>query len=89
MNAQLSARESSPVSLGDWIITLIVLAIPIVGIVMLFVWGFSAGTHPSKQNYCRAMLIFALIAFILFFLFVIMGGFAALFAAHSLGGATL
>lgn len=89
MNAQLAERESSPVSLGDWIITLIVLAIPIVGIVMLFVWGFSSGTHPSKQNYCRAVLIFALAMFVLFFLIAVMGGFAALFGARSLGGATL
>ncbi|TAM94181.1 MAG: hypothetical protein EPN40_12035 [Rhodanobacteraceae bacterium] len=89
MNAQFAARESSPVSLGDWILTLIVLAIPIVGLVMLFVWGFSSGTHPSKQNYCRAVLIFALIGFVLVFLFAIMGGFAAMFAMHNAGGATL
>jgi predicted membrane channel-forming protein YqfA (hemolysin III family) len=88
MNAQLSARESSPISLGDWIITLIVLAIPIVGIVMLFVWGFSSGTHPSKQNYCRAVLIIALAALVLFFLIAIMGGFAALSLFHA-GGTSL
>ncbi|TAN07924.1 MAG: hypothetical protein EPN36_00800 [Rhodanobacteraceae bacterium] len=89
MNAQLAERESSPISLGDWIITLIILAIPIVGLVMLFVWGFSSGTHPSKQNYCRAALILALATFVLFFLFAITGGFAALLSARSLGGATL
>lgn len=89
MNAQFAAGESSPVSLGDWILTLIILAIPIVGLVMLFVWGFSSGTHPSKQNYCRAVLIFALIGFVLVFLFAIMGGFAAMFAMHNAGGATL
>lgn len=89
MNAQLAARESAPVSLGDWILTLIILAIPIVGLVMLFVWGFSSGTHPSKQNYCRAVLIFALIAFVLAILFGLMGGFAAMHAARSMGGATL
>ncbi|WHZ20791.1 MAG: hypothetical protein OJF55_002940 [Rhodanobacteraceae bacterium] len=89
MNAQLAARESAPVSLGDWILTLIILAIPIVGLVMLFVWVFSSGTHPSKQNYCRAVLIFALIAFVLAILFGLMGGFAAMHAARSMGGATL
>lgn len=88
MNAQLAANESSPVSLGDWILTLIVLAIPIVGIVMLFVWGFSSGTHPSKQNYCRATLILFAVMFALMVVFATMGGFAALFAAHSLDRAT-
>lgn len=89
MNAQLAANESSPVSLGDWILTLIVLCIPIVNLVMLFVWGFANGTHPSKQNFCRAYLIMMLIGLVIFILFAIMGGFAAMFASRSLGGATL
>jgi hypothetical protein len=87
MNAQLSAREASPVSLGDWIITLIVLAIPIVGIVMLFVWGFSGSTHPSKQNYCRAALILVAVAFVLWLVFFFTIGASLLHAA--MGGATL
>lgn len=89
MNAQLSARESQTITLGDWIITLIVLAIPIVGIVMLFVWGFSGSTPPSKQNYCRAALIIALAMFVLVFLIAIMGGFAALALFHNAGGTSL
>ncbi|HKT40783.1 MAG TPA: hypothetical protein VJQ86_00325 [Rhodanobacteraceae bacterium] len=87
MNAQLAERESSPVSLGDWIITLIVLCIPIVNIVMLFVWGFSSGTQPSKRNYCRAALIFAAVMFVLYFFFAMTIGAAFLHAARS--GATL
>lgn len=89
MNAVVDRREGAPVSLGDWILTLIVLSIPIVGLVMMFVWGFSSGTHPSKQNYCRAMLIFLLIAIVLVVLIGIMGGFAALTAMNHAGGATL
>lgn len=89
MNARIVEREASPVSLGDWIITLIVLAIPFVGIVMMFVWAFSSGTHPSKQNYCRAALVLALIGLLLVFLFAIMGGFAALLTMQHAGGAVL
>jgi hypothetical protein len=89
MNAQLSARESSPVSLGDWVLTLIILCIPIVNIVMLFVWGFASGTHPSKQNFCRAYLILLAIGIAIAILFGIMGGFAAMYALHNAGGASL
>jgi hypothetical protein len=85
MNAQLATRDSSTISLGDWIITLIVLAIPIVNIVMLFVWAFSSGTQPSKQNFCRAYLILGLIAIVILILFAMMGGMAALMAARSGG----
>lgn len=56
-------------SLGDWIITMIVLAIPIVGFVMLFVWGFSSSANPNKSNFCKAALIFYLISLVLAVLF--------------------
>jgi hypothetical protein len=76
-------RASAPVmSLGDWIITLIVLAIPIVGLVMMFVWAFSSGTNPNKANLCKAYLIFALITIVCFFLF---GGLAFMSAMSGAG----
>ncbi|MGB0135006.1 hypothetical protein [Dokdonella sp.] len=67
-------RSSAPVmSLGDWIITFIVLMIPLVNIIMLFVWGFSKTTNPNKSNFCKAYLILVLISVVLFFL---LGGMA-------------
>ncbi len=89
MNAQLAEREATPVSLGDWVVTLLILAIPLVNIVMLFVWGFADGTHPSKRNFCRAYLIWMLVGVAVFVLFVTMGGMAALMGVHAMGGATL
>ncbi|MBU6417478.1 MAG: hypothetical protein KJS83_09955 [Xanthomonadaceae bacterium] len=89
MNAQLAERESAPVSLGDWFVTLLILWIPLVGLIMLFVWGFSDGTHPSKRNFCRAYLIWMLIGTAVFVLFLIMGGMAALMSSRAMGGATL
>lgn len=61
-------QNEPPISLGDWILTLIVLAIPCVNIIMLFVWGFSSGTNTSKKNFCRAYLIFILIGIVLTFI---------------------
>jgi Na+/melibiose symporter-like transporter len=58
-----------PISLGDWIVTFILLAIPVVNIVMLFVWALSGGTHPSKKTYAQASLILALVGIVLWFLF--------------------
>ena len=59
-----------PMSIGDWIITSIILAIPIVGFVMLFVWGFGGNTHPSKANWAKAALIMIGISIVLSFLFL-------------------
>ena len=49
------------VSVGDWVITLLISAIPVVGFIMLFVWAFSSGTPPSKANWAKATLLFGVI----------------------------
>jgi ABC-type Na+ efflux pump permease subunit len=54
-----------PMSIGDWLITFLIQAIPLVGFIMLFVWAFGDGTHPSKKTWAQASLIFALIMFVL------------------------
>jgi len=77
----MDTRSAPVVTLGEWIITFIVLAIPIVNIIMLFVWGFSSTANPSKQNFCRATLILYLVCFVLFFLF---GGMAFLGAMRGM-----
>ncbi len=61
---QYGGQLEKPMSLGDWIITMLVLAIPCVGLIMTFVWGFGQG-NTSRKNYCRAVLIFAVIGVVL------------------------
>lgn len=63
--------NNEPVSVGDWMVTMIIFAIPIVGLVMMFVWAFGDGTNPSKKNYCRAALIMAAIGIVLGILMLI------------------
>lgn len=58
-----------PLSLGEWIITLIVVAIPCVGFIMMFVWGFGKGGNTSRRNYCRAALILTAIVYVLLIIF--------------------
>lgn len=57
-------KNYSQVSIGNWILTFILLSIPIVNIVMLFVWAFSSTTRISKKNFAIAALIMMLIAII-------------------------
>jgi Na+/phosphate symporter len=59
-----------PMTIGDWLITFIIQAIPLVGFIMLFVWAFGDGTHPSKKTWAQASLIFALIMFVLVIIFI-------------------
>ena len=59
----------SPISIGNWIISLILTMIPIVNIIMLFVWAFSNGTNPTKANWAKAALILILVWIILGIIF--------------------
>lgn len=58
------AAENGVVSTGDWFVSMLVACIPLVGIVMMFVWAFG-GTAPSKKNWARAVLIWWAVAVVL------------------------
>ncbi len=67
--------QYKPVTLGDWMVTILLTAIPIVNIIMLFVWGFSSNTHPSKANWAKASLIWLAIVIVIYVvIFVVMFG---------------
>lgn len=58
--------EVEPVmTLGDWLVTLLILLIPCANIVMLFVWAFGSSTPRTKSNWAKAMLIFYAISIVL------------------------
>jgi len=83
--AQVNGTQlEAPLTLGEWLITLIILMIPCVNIVMLLVWGFGNGSSVSRKNYCRAALILMVIGVVLSFIFS--ASIAALFAT-ALNGA--
>ena len=62
--------QYTPISVGEWVITIIIIAIPIVGFIMLFVWGFGSNTQSSKANWAKATLIMIGISIVLSFLFL-------------------
>ncbi len=52
-----ATHEQEVISIGDWMITILIAAIPIVGFIMLFVWSFGGGAQPSKANWAKATLL--------------------------------
>ncbi len=58
------APQMPPTSVGNWFLTILLLCIPLVGLIMLFVWAFGENTEPSKRNWARAQLIWMLIGII-------------------------
>ncbi|HKK80736.1 MAG TPA: hypothetical protein VJ909_00725 [Prolixibacteraceae bacterium] len=57
-------NNSSIVKTSDWVLTILILAIPLVNIIMLFVWGFGSGANPNKANFAKATLIWLLIGIV-------------------------
>lgn len=70
--------------MGDWILTMILTGIPIVGIIMIFVWAFGGGAKASKQNYARAVLLLAVIGFVIGILFTILAVALGAFASSNI-----
>jgi hypothetical protein len=65
-------EQNAPViSLKEWMITMLLMAIPVVNIIMLFVWGFGGGANPSKANYAKAALIWMAIGIVLYVIFFV------------------
>lgn len=64
------------VSVGEWLVTLLIASIPLVNIIMLLIWAFSDNTKLSKANWAKATLIWLLIlgAFYFFVVVLILGG---------------
>lgn len=55
-------EQEQLITVKEWLITLLILAIPIINIVMVFVWAFGEGAKSSKANFFKALLIAWLIA---------------------------
>ncbi len=54
------------VSFGEWFVTILLAAIPLVNIVLLFVWAFGSNTKKSKSNWAKASLVWAVIGIALY-----------------------
>lgn len=58
-------KTDKPMSIGAWIGTFIITAIPFVNIIMLLVWAIGKNTNKSKKSYAAAVLIVSVIAAVL------------------------
>lgn len=74
---QIGHQQAPIVSVKEWLITNLILMIPMVNLVMIFVWAFSSNTNPNKANYFKAALILFVIYLVLAVAVVIFGSAAA------------
>ena len=57
-------NDTAVMTVKNWIITFLILAIPIVGLVMIFVWAFGDG-NKNRKHFMQAYLWFMLVCFII------------------------
>jgi len=74
-------EELAPImSLKDWVISIIITCIPVIGFVMLIIWAFaSENINKNKKNWAKGFLIVQVIGIILaiiFYVFIITSAFA-------------
>lgn len=70
---QNNDHYSQPVSIGEWVVALVVLMIPLVNIIMFIYWAIAA-KNPSKRNFFRANLLIFGIFLALFLLIILFAG---------------
>ena len=67
-----SQQQMAPViSVKEWMLIMLVMFIPIVNIIMMFVWAFGEG-NPSKKNYFKASLIWAAIVLVIYIILFVL-----------------
>ena len=71
--------ENRPMSVADWVGSILLLLIPIANIVLLFVWAFGGNAPLSKRNWARAHLLILAVVFGLYIVIIV----AALMAGLS------
>ncbi|HCX60005.1 MAG: hypothetical protein WCY87_00035 [Candidatus Cloacimonadales bacterium] len=67
-NLVYSQNQAPVLSIGQWIITLLIMVIPIVNIIMLIVWAVGSTENPNRKNWAIAQLIFMAIGVVIWIL---------------------
>ncbi|MDH4241459.1 MAG: hypothetical protein OEW48_18015 [Phycisphaerae bacterium] len=69
--------DTRPMTVGGWMLTLLVLAIPIVNLVMYLIWALSGSGNVNHRNFCRASIYWFLIILGIYVLILALVGLAS------------
>ena len=58
-------NREQPLTFGDWMVTILITAIPLVNLVAIVYWAASGSTNINKQNYARASIVWAFIGLVI------------------------
>ena len=72
--AARSEESESADSVGSWMLTMLLVGIPVFGLIYMLILAFGSGHSASKRNWAKATLIWAVIGAVLSILFVVVLG---------------
>ena len=61
-------KNQDTLTVGDWMIILLLISIPVINIIMLFVWALSSDTNETKSNFAKAVLMWFVVIIIIWIL---------------------
>ena len=64
-NVYVQPETEAPITVGEWMLTILLTCIPCVNIIMLLVWAFGNNTPKTKSNWAKAQLIWTVIFVVL------------------------
>lgn len=70
----LETPSAPVVKTGDWVLTVLISNLPLIGLIMLIVWAVDKEGNPNKANWAKAMLIWYAIAIAIAVIFVLLVG---------------
>lgn len=74
--------DTTPLTMGQWVLTILAAWIPCAGVILYLVWAFSKTGNINRRNFCRATLIIEAVVLLLYIIFAVVFG-AALVGAGS------
>lgn len=75
-NMQADGMDTSPLSMGEWLLTLLAALIPCAGLILYCIWAFGKTGNIHRRNFCRASLILQAVSIVLSIVFMIFIAFA-------------
>ncbi len=82
-------EETAPVMrFSDWIVTLLIMMVPVLNAIMLIIWSTDRFTNPNKANWAKATLVLIAIQVVLmmFFIGTIIGSLSHLMSNFNTSG---